>query len=38
MQRMKSEHHACDAIIKNRLPVGIFFYQINLTDSYINKL
>ena len=35
---MERNYHACDAIIKNRLPVGIFFYQINLTDSYINKL
>ena len=35
---MERKYHACDAIKKNRLPVGIFFYQINLTDSYINKL
>ena len=38
MQRMESKHHACDAIKKNRLPVGDLFYQINLTGSYINKL
>ena len=36
--RMESKHHACDAMKKNLIPVGDLFYQINLTDSYINEL